>query len=327
MEIISEQSDHFEIDQNDFLSILVPVYNEEECIEIFYHEITSVLKELPCRYEIMFVNDGSTDDTIGIIKKFSTRDKSVKCIDLARNFGKEIAMAAGMDYISGDAVIIIDADLQDPPSLIPEMLKYWKEGFDDVYAVRETRVGESFTKKISSALFYRVLSNISNVEIQIDTGDFRLLSKKAINTFRRFRDKERYTKGIFSLLGRNKKMISYNRNARIAGKTKWNYFKLIGLAINGITSFTTKPLRLATIFGLIISLIAFAYTIFIVIRTIIYGDPVVGYPSLISIVMFIGGIQLFFLGIIGEYLGKVYIETKDRPMYVVNEFINREEEK
>ena len=164
------------------------------------------------------------------------------------------------------------------------------------------------------------------MEVQIDAGDFRLLSKKAINTFRRFRDKERYTKGIFSLLGRNKKMILYNRNARIAGKTKWNYFKLIGLAINGITSFTTKPLRLATMFGLIISLIAFAYTIFIVIRTIIYGDPVTGYPSLISIVMFIGGIQLFFLGIIGEYLGKVFIETKDRPMYVINEFVNSEGE-
>ena len=157
MGIISEQSDHVEKDQIDFLSILVPVYNEVECIEIFYHEITSVLKELPCRYEIMFVNDGSLDDTIGVIKELSTTDKSVKCIDLSRNFGKEIAMAAGMDYISGDAVIIIDADLQDPPSLIPEMLKYWKEGFDDVYAVRETRVGESFIKRISSALFYRVL--------------------------------------------------------------------------------------------------------------------------------------------------------------------------
>lgn len=280
MDSHEQSSDYNNEVPSDLLSILVPLYNEQECIEEFYREVTSVLKTLPCIYEIMFVNDGSRDKSLEIIKRLSVEDRSIKCVDLSRNYGKEIAMVAGMDYIIGDAVIILDADLQDPPSLIPEMYRYWKEGFDDVYGVRRTRAGETNFKKLTSAIFYRFLSYISKVDIQIDTGDFRLLSRKAIDSFRSFRDKERYTKGIFSLIGHKKKMLLYDRKERIAGSTKWNYIKLIGLAINGITGFTTAPLRLATIIGVIISLLAFGYTIFIVIRTVVYGDSVAGYPSL-----------------------------------------------
>ncbi len=280
MDSHEQSSDYNNEVPSDLLSILVPLYNEQECIEEFYREVTSVLKTLPCIYEIMFVNDGSRDKSLEIIKRLSVEDRSIKCVDLSRNYGKEIAMVAGMDYIIGDAVIILDADLQDPPSLIPEMYRYWKEGFDDVYGVRRTRAGETNFKKLTSAIVYRFLSYISKVDIQIDTGDFRLLSRKAIDSFRSFRDKERYTKGIFSLIGHKKKMLLYDRKERIAGSTKWNYIKLIGLAINGITGFTTAPLRLATIIGVIISLLAFGYTIFIVIRTVVYGDSVAGYPSL-----------------------------------------------
>lgn len=304
------------------LSILVPVYNEEECIELFYNEVIRVIKNIGCKYEILFVNDGSKDNTLLLIKQLIAKDNCVRCVDLARNYGKEIAMAAGMDNVKGDAVVILDVDLQDPPEVICEMYKWLYLGYDDIFAVREKRIGETYIKKITSKIFYRLLAFVSDVEVQVDAGDFRMLSKKAIDAFKEYRDKERYTKGIFCMIGLRKKKIVYERQPRIAGNTKWNYFKLFGLAINGITSFTIKPLRISSLMGIIISLLALMYILIILFKTIAYGDPVAGYPSLVSIVLFIGGIQLITIGIIGEYLGRIFYEVKRRPIYQLNEFYN-----
>ncbi len=229
-------------------------------------------------------------------------------------------MGAAFDYVTGDATVIIDADLQDPPELIIEMLKYYEEGYDDVYAKRRSRDGESWLKKFTSKAFYKILSNISSVPIQKDTGDFRLLSRRAIEALRKFPEKQRYTKGMFSLIGFKKKEVEFDRDSRVAGKTKWNYFKLIDLAIDGITSFTTAPLRIATFMGILSALVAFIYIVYIVVRTIILGIDVPGYASIICFILMIGGIQLISLGVIGEYLGRIFIEVKNRPLYFVEEY-------
>ena len=229
-------------------------------------------------------------------------------------------MGAAFDYVTGDATVIIDADLQDPPELIIEMLKYYEEGYDDVYAKRRSRDGESWLKKFTSKAFYKILSNISSVPIQKDTGDFRLLSRRAVEALRSFPEKQRYTKGMFSLIGFKKKEVEFDRDSRVAGKTKWNYFKLIDLAIDGITSFTTAPLRIATFMGILSALVAFIYIVYIVVRTIILGIDVPGYASIICFILMIGGIQLISLGVIGEYLGRIFIEVKNRPLYFVEEY-------
>ena len=229
-------------------------------------------------------------------------------------------MGAAFDYVTGDAIAIIDADLQDPPELIVEMLKYYEEGYDDVYAKRRSRNGESWLKKFTSKSFYKILSKVSSVPIQRDTGDFRLLSRRAIEALRKFPEKQRYTKGMFSLIGFKKKEVEFDRDSRVAGKTKWNYFKLIDLAIDGITSFTTAPLRIATFMGILSALVAFIYIVYIVVRTIILGIDVPGYASIICFILMIGGIQLISLGVIGEYLGRIFIEVKNRPLYFVEEY-------
>lgn len=259
------------------------------------------------------------------MKQLNYKDLRIQYLDLARNYGKEIAMAAGIDHITGDAMIIMDVDLQDPPELIPELIKYWEKGFDDIYAQRISRAGESFFKKFTSKLYYRVLSKISKVPIQIDTGDYRLISKKGIDALRELRESQRYTKGLFSIIGLKKKAILYNRNPRIAGKTKWNYLKLFGLAMEGIVSFTVLPLKLATISGIFISTLSFIYMFFIIFITMYYGIRTPGYSSLIVIILFLGGLQLLCLGIMGEYLGRIFYETKKRPLYFINEY-SREKE-
>lgn len=236
-------------------------------------------------------------------------------------------MGASFDYVKGDVVAIIDADLQDPPELILDMVKFYEKGYDDVYAKRRNRSGESWLKKFTSKTFYRVLEAVSKVPIQKDTGDFRLLSRRAIDALKKFPEKQRYTKGMFSLIGFKKKEIEYDRDPRIAGKTKWNYFKLIDLAIEGITSFTIAPLRLATILGVVVAICAFIYMIFTVIKTLVYGIDIPGYASIICIILMIGGIQLFCLGVMGEYLGRVFIEVKDRPLYFIDEYSGEIEEK
>ena len=302
------------------ISIIIPFYNEVEVFPFLFKSLEQLSIDLKYDLEFLFVNDGSTDESLELVRQYSKKNTSVSFIDLSRNFGKEIAMAAGFKYAKGDAAVVIDADLQDPPSLIIKMAELWEQGYDDVFAVRKSRKGESFLKRFTSYSFYRVLEKVSRVPIQKDTGDFRLLSRKAINALNSLEETQRYTKGMFSLIGFKKIAIEYEREPRVAGKTKWNYFKLMNLAIEGITSFTTFPLRIANIMGTIFAFTSFLYMIWIIIKTLIFGEDVQGYPSLVSIILFIGGIQLISLGIIGEYLGRIFNETKKRPLFFINEY-------
>lgn len=303
------------------ISILVPVYNEQEVLDAFYERISQLAKDMPhYAFEFLFINDGSRDRTLEIIKSYAKSDDRIAYVNLSRNFGKEIAMAAGIDHVIGDATVIIDADLQDPPELIPKMIKYWEEGYDDVYARRTSRAGESWLKKITSEAFYKILQKSTSIPIQRDTGDFRLLDKRCIAALREFRESQRYTKGMFSWVGYKKKEILYDRDPRAAGTTKWNYRKLLNFAIDGITSFTTAPLRFSSLMGIIISAIAFIYIIVIIVRTIIFGPDQAGYPSMMAAILFLGGVQLLSIGIIGEYVGRIFNETKHRPLYFVEEY-------
>ena len=300
------------------ISIIIPMYNEEESLPYLYNRLAKLAKDISnYDMEFLFVNDGSRDNSLEIVKKYREKDLRVCYLNLSRNFGKEVAMAAAFDYVKGDVVAIIDADLQDPPELIIEMLKYYEIGYDDVYAKRRNRKGETALKKFTSHVFYRVLKSMSSIPIQEDTGDFRLLSKRAVEALKEFPEKQRYTKGMFSLIGFKKKAIEFDRDPRVAGTTKWNYFKLFDLAIEGITSFTVAPLRIATMIGMISALASILYMIFIFFKTIIKGIDVPGYASLICIILLLGGIQLICLGIIGEYLGRIFIEVKNRPLYLI----------
>lgn len=298
------------------LSLLIPAYNEEKVLTMLYKRIEPIMDSLnQYDWEVLFVNDGSKDNTLAVLYGLRAKDKRINILDLSRNYGKEVAMLAGFDYVKGDAVIILDADLQDPPELIPQMLEYWEEGYDDVYAKRRTRQGETFIKKKTSQWFYNILQKSTDIPIQLNTGDFRLLDRSCIDALRKIRESNRYTKGMFSWIGYNKKEILFDREARAAGETKWNYFKLFTLAIEGITSFTTRPLRLSTMFGGLISLTSFIYAIYMLFDTFLYGNDVKGYPSLLVIILFLGGIQLLSLGIMGEYIARIFIETKNRPTY------------
>lgn len=303
------------------ISVLIPAYNEAAVLPHLYKRLES-LAEL-CQgydFEFLFVNDGSSDNTLQQIKSFAAKDERVQYINLSRNYGKETAMIAGMDHADGDALVIIDADLQDPPELIPEMIKYWEEGYDDVYARRSSRAGETWLKKKTSEVFYKILQRSTRIPIQRDTGDFRLLDKRCVEALRQFRESQRYTKGMFSWIGFNKKEIVYDRDSRAAGETKWNYWRLLDLAIEGITSFTTAPLRWSSVMGIIISLAAFVYILIILVKTILFGATTPGYASIMAVVLFLGGVQLLSLGIIGEYIGRIFNETKKRPLYFVEEY-------
>ena len=309
------------------VTIMVPAYNEEKVIEQFYNRVFDIMNKIKkYNFELLFINDGSTDKTLDIIKALREKDKSITYVDLSRNFGKEIAMSAGFDYVRGDSVIIMDADLQDPPELIPKMIEFWEKGYDDVYGKRSSREGESWIKKTTSYVFYRVLEKVSKVPIQTDTGDFRLLSSKALESLKQLRETQRYTKGLFSLIGHKKIAIEYVRAPRAAGKTKWNYLKLINLAIEGITSFTTIPLRISSILGFQISLLSFIYMLKVIIEKLFFNSSIPGYPSLMSVILFLGGIQLIGLGIIGEYLARIFNETKQRPLYFINEYSGEKDE-
>ena len=312
---------------NKKLSIIIPMYNEEESLPYLYKRLVELAKRIDkYQLEFLFVNDGSKDNSLKIVKEYRKKDSRVQYLNLSRNFGKEVAMGAAFDYVTGDVVAIIDADLQDPPELIVDMLKFYEQGYDDVYAKRRNRKGETWLKKFTSKAFYRVLESVSNVPIQKDTGDFRLLSRRAIEALKAFPEKQRYTKGMFSLIGFKKKEIEYDRDPRVAGSTKWNYFKLMDLAIEGITSFTTAPLRIATIIGVLSAIGSFIYMIFTIVKTVVYGVDVPGYASLICILLMLGGIQLICLGLIGEYIGRIFIEVKGRPLYFVDEYSGNLEE-
>ena len=308
------------------VTILVPAYNEQEVLHLLYDRLKTLMDEQSkYNFEILLVNDGSKDDTLKIMQELRKNDNRICYLNLSRNFGKETAMIAGLDYSKGDCVIIIDADLQDPPELIPEMLKYWEEGYDDVYAKRKSRKGETFMKKFTSKMYYKTLQSVTNIEIQKDTGDFRLLDRRCVEALKAMRESERYTKGLFSFIGYNKKEIMYDRDPRAAGSTKWNYGKLINLSIDGLTSFTTAPLRWAAIFGILVSLAGFLYMLVIIFKAIFNGIDVPGYASTMVVILFLGGLQLIFLGVIGEYLGRAFYETKGRPLYFVDRY-NEEKE-
>lgn len=301
------------------VTILVPAYNEKDVLDMLYERLLKIMDDNSSyNFEILFVNDGSKDNTLEIIKKLRDKDKRVCYVNLSRNYGKETAMIAGFDYCKGDCVIILDADLQDPPELIPDMLKYWEEGYDDVYAKRRSRKGETFLKKFTSKMYYKTLQSVTNIEIQKDTGDFRLLDRRCVEALKSMRESQRYTKGLFSWIGYKKKEILFDRDPRAAGETKWNYRKLIGLSIDGLTSFTTAPLRMSAILGILISFIGFIYMLVIIVKTLAFGIDSPGYSSTMVVILFLGGIQLIFLGIIGEYLGRAFYETKERPLYFID---------
>jgi glycosyltransferase involved in cell wall biosynthesis len=303
------------------VSILVPAYNEAAGLEKLYRRLSKLASDTPnYDFEFLFVNDGSRDRTLDILTEYAQIDTRVAYINLSRNYGKEIAMIAGFDHVKGDATVIIDADLQDPPELIPEMIKFWQDGYDDVYARRTSRRGETFIKKLTSKLFYRTLQTVSRIPIQQDTGDFRLLSRRCVEALTQFRESQRYTKGLFSWIGYKKKEIVYDRDPRAAGSSKWSYLKLLDLAIEGIVSFTVAPLRFASYLGGIVALFTFVYLVFIVIRTIIFGNNLAGYPSTMAVILLLGGAQLLSLGIIGEYVGRIFNETKNRPLYFIETY-------
>ena len=303
------------------ITLLIPVYNEESVLLQLFKRLDEFTKNTPnYQFEFLFINDGSVDKSFSIITEQSKKDSRISYINLSRNFGKEIAMIAGIDHVKSDALVIIDADLQDPPELIQEMISYWENGYDDVYARRNNRQGETWLKKKTSQWYYRILQKSTNIPIQIDTGDFRLLDRRCIEALQKFRESQRNTKAIFSWIGYKKKEIFYDRDPRLSGQTKWNYRKLLNLAIDGITSFTTAPLRMATIFGFIISLIAFIWIIYLLVRPLFGVSTGAGYSSLMAVILFLGGVQLLSLGIIGEYIGRIFIETKNRPLYLIEEY-------
>lgn len=300
---------------------MVPVFNEANTISLFQQRLKEACTRLDLNLEVVYVNDGSSDKSFSLLKSLRQQDPSIAIVNLSRNFGKEIALQAGLDHARGDAVVVIDVDLQDPPELIPEMIGHWQEGFDVVYATRLSRKGEGWFKKISAFLFYRLISNMSSVSIPKDTGDFRLLSRRAVNALKLMREKHRYMKGLFSWIGFPQISIPFEREARINGVTKWNYWKLLNLAIEGITSFSIAPLKLASIMGFITAISAFIYALVIVYKTLVFGEPIQGYPSLMVVILFLGGIQLITLGIIGEYLGRTFDEAKARPLYLTENYL------
>ena len=303
------------------ISIIIPAYNEEESLPFLFERLNELTKKLEnYEFEFLFVNDGSKDKTLEIIKKQRERDSRISYLDFSRNFGKEIAMIAGLDYVTGDAVIFMDADLQDPPELIIEFVKYWEEGYDDVYAKRKSRKGESFLKKFTSKMYYKVLQKLAGMEIQKDTGDFRLLDRRCVNALKKLRESQRCTKSMFSWIGYKKKEVLYDRDPRIAGKTKWNYRKLIDLAIDGITSFTTSPLRLATYISIPTFALLAGYFIYVIAKCFIVDEPMHAFQAIILLILFFSGVQILLFGILGEYLGRIFVETKHRPLYLVNEY-------
>ena len=264
------------------ISVVIPAYNEEESLPMLYDRMKKLMENMEnYEFEILFVNDGSKDKTINIIKQLRAEDKRICYVDFSRNFGKEIAMIAGLDYATGDCVIFMDADLQDPPELIPELVKYWEEGYDDVYAKRKSRKGETWLKKFTSKMYYKVLQHLTRVEIQKDTGDFRLLDRRCVNALRKLRESQRNTKSMFSWIGYKKKEVLYDRDPRIAGKTKWNYIKLVDLAIDGITSFTTSPLRLSTFIAIPTFIVLFVYFVYVIAKCYVVHEAIQAFQAII----------------------------------------------
>jgi polyisoprenyl-phosphate glycosyltransferase len=302
------------------VSLVVPCFNEEKGLQYFYDRLAGVLNEVPSfNFEVVCINDGSKDCTLARLYELAEKDHRFCVIDLARNFGKEAALTAGIDYAIGDAVIPIDADLQDPPELIPTLLAEWAKGFDVVLAKRSNRDSDGFLKRETAKWFYRIHNSISDVQIPENVGDFRLLDRKVIDALRRLPERRRFMKGLFSWLGFSTTTVEYARANRQAGSTKFSGWKLWNLALEGITSFSTTPLRLWTYLGIVTATVAFLYAVWIVTRTLVFGIDLPGYASIVTIILFLGGVNLVGIGVIGEYIGRIYLETKQRPIYIVRQ--------
>ena len=301
------------------LAVVVPAFNESSVLEAFHARLGAVLVALPLECSVLYVDDGSSDNTWELIKSLRTDGVHVGGLRLSRNFGKEAALTAGLDKADADAVVVIDADLQDPPELIPQLVEQWQAGYDVVYATRSVREGETRFKRFTAAMFYRGMERLSDTPIPRDTGDFRLLSRRALGALHQLRERQRFMKGLFAWIGYRQTAVLYQREPRQAGTTKWNYWRLLQLAIEGVTSFSTAPLRLATWVGLFSALLSFVYGLWVLTKSIVYGDPVRGYPTLMLVILFLGGVQLLALGVIGEYLGRNYAESKQRPLYFIDE--------
>ncbi len=301
------------------LSIVVPAYNEQAVILEFHKQLSSALEKADIsKTEIIYINDGSTDDTLSLLLGLTREDPRVEVLDLSRNFGKEVAMTAGLDNARGDAVVVLDADLQDPPELIPAMIQEWHRGFDVVYMRRLSREGESRLKKITARAFYALMARIGQVKMPENVGDFRLLSRRAVKALKQLPERNRFMKGLFAWIGFPAKELTYDRDPRYAGVTKWNYWALWNLAIEGITSFTIAPLKMASYIGFLTTLTALIYGLFVMTKTLVFNDPVAGSPNLMVVILLLGGLQLLAIGVVGEYLGRMFIETKQRPLYLVN---------
>ncbi len=303
------------------VTILIPAYNEERSIPALYEALLKLMEtNYAYDWEILFVNDGSRDTTLEAIKRLRASDTRINYVNLSRNFGKENAMLAGFDYATGDCVVIMDADLQHPPTVIPEMLRWWEEGYEDVYARRKERGKESLLRRKLSLAYYSMLQKASRIDILQNVGDFRLLDRRCIEALRGLRETQRYTKGLYCWIGYRKKEVLFDQGDRTEGESSFNIWRLFNLAVEGITSFTTAPLRMATVLGFVVSIIAFLYLCFIIIKTIFIGESVQGFPTLMIVMLFLGGVQLISLGIIGEYIGRIFNETKNRPVYIAESY-------
>jgi glycosyltransferase involved in cell wall biosynthesis len=301
------------------LTVVVAAYNEQAALPLLHPRLRAALDALGLESRVLYVDDGSRDDTWAVLQDIAAADPSVRLLRLARNFGKEIALTAGLDQVDTDAVVILDADGQDPPELIGEFVEKWRQGFDVVYGTRTRRDGEGWFKRATAAAFYRVINRLSDTPIPPDTGDFRLMSRRVVEALGQMRERQRFMKGLFAWVGFRQVALPYARAPRLAGDSKFNYWRLWNLALEGITGFSTVPLRAATYLGLGAALLAFVYGVWVIAKTLLWGDPVQGWPSMMAVILFLGGVQLIALGILGEYLGRLYLEAKQRPLYLVSE--------
>lgn len=300
------------------LSIVVPVYNEADVIDLFLVELERAIADLPVSScEIVFVNDGSSDATQTCLLEHAARDARIKVVALSRNFGKDLALSAGLHYARGAAVVCMDVDLQDPPELIADFVARWREGYDVVYGIRQNRRSDTLLKRLTAALFYHLYNRLAAPTIPPNAGDYRLLSRRAVNAVGRLPERGRFMKGLFSWVGFRQVGVPYTRKVRVAGRTKWGYWRLWNFALDGLFSFSTIPLRMWTYIGGLIAVFAFVYGLFLIVRTLLYGADLPGYPSLMVVILFIGGINMLSLGILGEYAARIFQEVKQRPLYLV----------
>lgn len=319
-DIREASSYHPGMDKQASLTVVIAAYNEEDALPALHPRIAAVLDAMDLQSRVLYVDDGSRDRTWEVLQAIAAGDPRVSLLRLSRNFGKELALTAGLDLVDSDAAVVLDADGQDPPELLPAFVAKWREGFDVVYGTRTSRDGESWFKKATASAFYRVINRMSNTDIPADTGDFRLMSRRVLDALRGLRERQRFMKGLFAWVGFPHVSIAYQRQSRIAGATKFNYWRLWNFALEGITGFSTAPLRVATYIGLGTALLAFGYGAWVIAKTLLWGDPVQGWPTMMAVVLFLGGVQLMALGVIGEYLGRLYVEAKQRPLYLVRDW-------